>query len=100
MLPREANETEKSALTMYVAEQMGGFESNDNVEQARGHVDGAAIAVFDNYITDSPGYAGKILVVVWPAAPSFYEVFTFRDEELIHVNQDLGFNIKEEETPF
>jgi hypothetical protein len=36
----------------------------------------AWIAVFDNYITDCPGYAGKVIVVVWGAGPDTMSVFT------------------------
>src|SRR3972149_9970800 len=97
MIPREANETEKSELAFYVAEQMGGFEYNDNMEQAKGHIEGAAIAVFDNYITDSPGYAGKLMTVVWPGSPDMYEVFIWSLGKMKHLNQDKGFSIEEPE---
>ena len=92
MNPRQPNDQEKSELAFYVAEQMGGFEANDHMEQAKGFVENSAVAVFDNYITDCPGYAGKLMSVVWSGSPDFYEVFTWdKDNELAHVNQDAGF---------
>ncbi len=33
------------------------------------------VAVFDNYMTDSPGYIGKLLVVVWGGGPGFVQSF-------------------------
>ncbi|MCA9330789.1 hypothetical protein KC957_01970 [Candidatus Saccharibacteria bacterium] len=44
--------------------------------------DWAYIAVFDNYITDSPGYAGKVIMIVWASSPSMYEVFTWDGETI------------------
>lgn len=35
----------------------------------------AWIAVFDDYITDCPGYAGKVIVVVWGAGPDTVSLF-------------------------
>jgi hypothetical protein len=101
MKPREATKEEKSELAFYVAEQMGGFESNDNMEQAKGFVEQSAIAVFDHYITDCPGYAGKVMSVVWSGSPDFYEVFIWdRNSEMKHINQDSSFVAKTEEEPF
>lgn len=48
----------------------------------------AAIAVFDEYQADSPGYAGKLLVVVWPSDPAVYEVGIWRNGRLELVPQD------------
>jgi hypothetical protein len=36
-------------------------------------------ALFDDYVTSSPGYAGKVLVVVWPAGASITETYIWRD---------------------
>jgi hypothetical protein len=38
-------------------------------------LDGAAVAIFDDYITDGPGYHGKIAMVVWPGGPDLSDVF-------------------------
>lgn len=37
----------------------------------------AAIAVFDDYISDGPGYAGKVMVVVWSGGPYINSVYTW-----------------------
>lgn len=42
------------------------------------------IAVFDGYVTGGPGYAGKLLYLVWDGFPDACDVFTFRDGELRH----------------
>ena len=51
-------------------------------------VDGATIAVFEDYVSDSPGYAGKVMMVIWPAGPQLYEVFIWRNGRPVHVDQD------------
>lgn len=42
----------------------------------------AYIAVYDRYITGSPGYIGKLMTVVWDAGPSFYDVFVWQDGKI------------------
>ena len=42
----------------------------------------AWIAVFDDYITDGPGYSGKVMCVVWGADPSEVDVFRWQDDRL------------------
>ena len=53
-------------------------------ETAEGFIEGAAIAVFDDYITDCPVYAGKVMMVVWPAAPSIHDVFSWEHGTFCH----------------
>ena len=55
---------------------------NDENERANieGFVESAAIAVFDNYITSSPGYSGKIMIVVYDGAPEMTETYTWVKE--------------------
>ena len=40
----------------------------------------AYIALFDSYITTSPGYAGKVMLVLWDDKPSHYELLTFGND--------------------
>jgi hypothetical protein len=57
---------------------------NDENERANveGFVESAAIAVFDNYITSSPGYSGKLMIVVYNGAPEMTETYTWvKDNE-------------------
>ena len=93
---RKPNQLEKSDLAYYVANEMGGWEANDHLDQALGLVKNAAIAVFDDYISDSPGYVGKVMTVVWPTGPELYEVFIWRDGEIIPVAQDPQFQVQEQ----
>jgi len=55
---------------------------NDENERANieGFVESAAIAVFDNYITSSPGYSGKLMVVVYDGSPEMTETYTWVKE--------------------
>ena len=40
-------------------------------------IENAAIAVFENYMSDGPGYAGKVMVVVWSGGPEFTDTYTW-----------------------
>lgn len=43
-------------------------------------LDAARVAVFDNYMSDSPGYTGRVAVVVWSGGPELFDVFTLDGE--------------------
>ena len=51
-------------------------------------IDCAYIAVFENYVTDSPGFAGKLMSVVWGGSPSTYDVYIWDDGKLQYVERD------------
>jgi len=78
--PREANDEERQAIIQAV-----GPEIED------GHLEDAAVAVFDGYSSDTPGYQGKLAVVVWPGGPYLHEVFTIRGNkaEKVHIDESL-----------
>lgn len=46
------------------------------------HLDGAAVGVADRYITDGPGYHGKVMTVVWPAGPETISSFIWHNGKL------------------
>jgi len=74
--PRAPNTKEKYELVQYVVNQ------GHDEEDAKLHLEGTAIAVFDNYMTGSPGYTGKVMMVIWDGAPSFYEVFVWNEGKM------------------
>jgi len=50
--------------------------------------------VFDDYISDCPAYAGKLLMAVY-GNPEFYEVFIWdKNNKISRVEQDSGFKTK------
>ena len=55
---------------------------NDEAERQdiEGFVESASIAVFDNYITSSPGYSGRLMVVVYGGGPEMTETYTWVKE--------------------
>lgn len=95
--PRKPTFEETQLLEDYLSVEMGCWHNETDADRVniQGLMEGAAIAVFDNYITDCPGYAGKLIMVTWAGSPSMYEVFTFRGDQMERINQDKGF-IKEE----
>jgi hypothetical protein len=70
--PRHPTAQEVAELNQYYSELQ-----NERVDDLG---DIGYIAVFDHYITDCPGYAGRMMMVVWPGSPSMYEVFTWNAE--------------------
>jgi len=82
---RPPNESEKEELICYL-KTGSGYDD----ETARGLVSSASIGIVDDYITDCPGYAGKLMMVVWSGSPDCYQVFIWEREQLKEVEQDAG----------
>ena len=75
--PRTPTEDEKRELAKFMIE-----ESGIDLENISGFIENSAIAVFDDYITVCPGYAGKVMMVVWEAGPAVFDVYTWRDGQI------------------
>src|SRR6266567_7768141 len=94
MNPRKPTQQEKQELVNYVAKQQHDLPTEADLaearEEAEGWLENAAVSVFDHYITDSPGYAGKVLVVVWPASPSVTETYIWRDGHIANVPIEIS----------
>ena len=81
MNSRIPTEEEKIELLEYILKYDYKNDENERVN-IEGFVESAAIAVFDNYITSSPGYSGKLMVVVYEGAPEMTETYTWaKDNE-------------------
>lgn len=65
-------------------------QSVDNFGKGKSLVESASIAVFDDYVTSSPGYTGKIMIVVYDGGPGLYKAFIWRDEKIVPVDQDVA----------
>lgn len=89
MNPRKPTQQEKQELIEHVAKRAYNQPTEAEIVEAREEVEGwlesAAVSVFDSYITDSPGYAGKILIVVWSADPSMTETYIWHDGQIANV---------------
>jgi len=59
---RKPTEAEKEELKSYVHLELINDQSYDEIECL---VDNAHIGIIQDYISDCPGYAGKLLFVVW-----------------------------------
>ncbi len=58
-------------------------------ETAEGLVQSAYVAVFDEYQSDGPVYAGKIMTVVWSGMPSVFNVFVWHEGKMVEEVHDL-----------
>ena len=82
MNPRKPTEAEKEELIAYNTKRSYKNPTEADKEDEQGFVENAAIAVFDHYITDSPGYSGKVMVVVWGGSPGLTETYIWNREEI------------------
>ncbi|MCZ7545113.1 MAG: hypothetical protein M5R40_17025 [Anaerolineae bacterium] len=88
---RKPKKEEREQLVEITARQISDAPNAGDLETARNLVAGAYIAVFADYATDSPGYYGKAMAVVWSGDPSFYEVYVWRNGKIERLDQDPGF---------
>ena len=83
-VPRQPNDEEINQLALYLLAQRNADPADaEEVNDAKEQVESASAAVFDHYITDCPGYAGKLMVVIWSGDPSFCEVFGWTNGKMI-----------------
>ncbi len=82
MNPRKPTEEEKDKLVHYLWLHSYQDPLEEDKQEQHDFVERAAIVVFDHYITDCPGYAGKVMVVIWPAGPGYVEVFTWDNGQI------------------
>jgi hypothetical protein len=57
-------------------------EFNLGHEEAKKHVESFYYAVFPDYITGGPCYAGKILIEIGDAAPEFLRIYTWDGDRI------------------
>jgi hypothetical protein len=77
---------EKIELVEYILKHDYKNDENERVNN-EGFVESAAIAVFDNYITSSPGYSGKLMVVVYDGSPEMTETYTWVKENESNISK-------------
>ncbi len=80
-IPRSADATELDQLVHWLCEQ--GHDEDDATLTARI----AYIAVYDNYMTDGPGYTGKLMSVVWGGSPDTVNIFVWKNGHMIDVDR-------------
>ena len=84
---RKPTKAEKNELVEYLVTT----EMENDLENAQGYVENAAIAVFDNYITGSPGYSGKLMVVVYDGGPYQTETYIWERKTGLTTNKKRNF---------
>src|SRR4029450_5843339 len=86
MNPRIPTKEEKIELIEFLLRHALQNEEKERVN-IEGFVESVAIAVFDNYITSSPGYSGKLMVVVYDGAPEMTETYTWVKENESNISK-------------
>lgn len=92
-IPRRPSPEELQQLSDFVAERYEYMPTSEEYEEARNFAEQAHIAVIDQFQSDRPGYAGKLMLVVWNMGPECYETFCWRDGLLEIVPQDSNFGL-------
>ncbi len=84
--PRKPTEGEIASI----GELLGHEDRAERLEHTQ-MVKRAYIAVFDHYMPDSPGYTGKVILIVWPGDASIYQLLTENQYGYLeHEDQDFG----------
>ena len=88
-IPRQPTEVERNEL-YELLHTMHFFDGTDEDLPTVIHeaIDRAAIAVFDDFTTDGPGYSGKIMMVVWTQDLAHYELYNWDKNGLAFVEYD------------
>ena len=84
---REPTEAELFAITRLTVPDL--HPTQADFEHHRPMVEDAYIVVYPNYMTDSPGYCGRVAVIVWPGAPSIVTTVTFDSDPPAAYNGEL-----------
>lgn len=88
MNPRKPTQEENKELIAYLLTHDFANDENER-ENVEGYVENAAIAVFDNYITGSPGYFGKVMVVVYDGGTNQTETYSWLDGKILTRDVDI-----------
>ncbi len=93
MNPRKPTEEEKKELIGYlISEGYGmGTVSDEAVESGfRTWINAAAIAVFDDYQTDYPGYHGKVFVILptYTLHPNIVELYVWENGKMTRIRNE------------
>lgn len=81
---RKLNDVEKKQLYQIHYKRYG-----KDKELAQDLVDNYWYVVIEDYISDCPGYAGKIIIAIYGDA-CFYEIFVERDGKLEHEDTEMN----------
>ena len=95
MNPRKPTEVEKKELMEFQIQDIPPADDEER-QNLVNLVETASIAVFDDYITDSPGYAGKVMVVVWSHDPAFTDTYIW---DRIYANGKVNIPVRDTRSP-
>ncbi len=91
---RKPTEKEYEKLTDYVVGLKYGKEhttSQAEFFEELGYLKSCYIAIFDDYVTDCPGYAEKIAMVVYGGSPDYYQLFIEKNGKFEYLPQSQDF---------
>ena len=74
--PREPTADELDAIVAATAAAQGFDCTQMEWEEHEQMTRSAHIAVFDNFVSDGPGYCGRVAVIVWPGGPEIISSVT------------------------
>lgn len=69
MKPRAPNKIEREQLAELFNDYINSPEETNDI----------CISVFDHYITDSPGYHGKVISIIWPGGPELHTTIIYNN---------------------
>lgn len=78
---REISEAEKLEIATLRCGDLEGQELLDHAQMIQG-------CIIDNYMSDGPGFAGKLALVVWSGGPEYHDCIVWRNGKPEHVMPD------------
>jgi hypothetical protein len=86
---RALNEQERLDVIRFAAHQRYDNPTEKSFTEIAEEVDGYTAGVFDDYMSDCPGYAGKVIIIIG-GQPELHQVLGYdEDGNLFQFNQDL-----------
>lgn len=87
IIPRIATEAELLEIAEATIKEFGMTDKEDR-QQIIDSVRDAWVSVWDDYQTGSPGYCGKIAVVIFDGGPEFTRTYTWPNDKCQEVKLD------------
>lgn len=94
---REPTVAEKLEIAEYLQSICG-----DNTEPEYGTemVERSWIGVADHFVSDGPGYVGRVIAVIYPAGPEVHDILYYgQDGKLVRAVSEREVDIREELRP-
>lgn len=89
LTPRMPSRVELAEIHRFYSNEPGPHEGI-SAEDFESVLEGCAVAVFEGYATDGPGFTGKLATIVWSGGPQLVSTVTWTPKGLVEYTGELG----------